>query len=133
MTQSSAQREQPDASGMLGAPGMTTEGATEIYEQLLALADRIGAAYVNAFQKITIGIGDAQSGLVSADPSAWLKGIPSLLASAAGGDPAGGPADRAIQLSDALLDMSTRIGLAYVDAHEQIARTFASTAHEIAD
>jgi hypothetical protein len=102
-------------------PGMTAGRAKDVYEQLLGLADRIGAAYVNAYQKITAGIEAAQEMHPSADRSDWLKDMPSVPASAAGGDPLGNAADRAFQLTDALLDMSTKIGLAYVYAHEQAA------------
>jgi hypothetical protein len=101
--------------------GTSTTRATEIYEQLLALADRIGAAYVNAYQSITLGMGDAQDRLANADGSDWLKQMPPVPGSANGADPLGTPAEHALELTDALLDMSTRIGLAYVNAHEQAA------------
>jgi hypothetical protein len=101
--------------------GMSTARATEIYEQLLALADRIGAAYVNAYQSITLGLGDAQDRLATADGSDWLKHMPSVPGSANGADSPGHSAEHALELTDALLEMSTRIGLAYVNAHEQAA------------
>lgn len=107
-----------EANGRL-APAMTAGRATEIYEQLLALADRMGAAYVDAYQKITVGIGAEQDRLVRTDRSEWLQDIPT--ANAGGADPVGTAAQRAVQLSDVLLDMSTKIGLAYVDAHEKAA------------
>jgi hypothetical protein len=102
-------------------PGMTPARAKEIYEQLLALADRMGAAYVEAYQKITVGIGDAQDTFVKADRPDYFKDIPSTLASAGRGEHVGNAAERARQLSDALLELSTKIGLAYVNAHEQAA------------
>jgi hypothetical protein len=102
-------------------PGMTAGRATEIYEQLLALADRMGAAYVDAYQKITVGIGAEQDRIVRTDRSEWLQDIPSALGKAGEPDAVGTAAQRAVQLSDILLDMSTKIGLAYVDAHEQAA------------
>jgi hypothetical protein len=101
--------------------GTSTVRATEIYEQLLALADRIGAAYVNAYQSITAGMGDAQDWLARADGSNWLKDMPSVPSSANGAGPNGNPAEHALELTDALLEMSTKIGLAYVNAHEQAA------------
>jgi hypothetical protein len=106
---------------------MTPGRAKDVYEQLLGLADRVGAAYVNAYQKITAEIGDAQHMALSADPSDWLRempwlnDMPSVPDSAAGADPLGNAADRALHLTDALLVMSTKIGLAYVYAHEQAA------------
>jgi hypothetical protein len=113
-------------------PGMTPGWAQEIYEQLLSLADRIGAAYVEAYQKITVGLGEAQDSLFGGSQSEWLRYVPAPLASPGGISPAerlaspargdwADPAERARELSDALLDMSTRIGLAYVNAHEQAA------------
>jgi hypothetical protein len=101
--------------------GMSTARAKEIYEQLLALADRIGAAYVNAYQSITLGLSDTQDRLASADGSDWLKHMHSVPGSGNGADPPGNPAEHALELTDALLDMSTKIGLAYVNAHEQAA------------
>jgi hypothetical protein len=101
---------------------MTAAGrAKDIYEQLLELADRIGAAYVDAYQKITVGTGDAHDRLVSADPSMWLKDMPSMAASVARANPPANAAEHANQVRDALLGMSAKIGLAYVDAHEQAA------------
>lgn len=102
-------------------PAMTAGRAKEIYEQLLALADRMGAAYVDAYQKITVGIGGEQDKLATADRSNWLKEMPSVMGKSAGADSFGNAAQRAVQISDTLLDMSTKIGLAYVDAHEQAA------------
>lgn len=103
------------------APGMTPARAKDIYEQLLALADRMGAAYVEAYQKITVGIGDAQDSFVRGDHTGWMRDMPSALAAVGGSDPVGNAAERARQLSDALLELSTKIGLAYVNAHEQAA------------
>jgi hypothetical protein len=102
-------------------PAMTAGRAKEIYEQLLALADRMGAAYVDAYQKITVGIGGEQDRLARSDRSNWLREVPASLAKSASADPLGSAAQRAVQLTDSLLEMSTKIGLAYVDAHEQAA------------
>jgi hypothetical protein len=103
-------------------PGMAPGWAQEIYEQLLSLADRIGAAYVEAYQKVTVGIGEAQDSLLGGGwQSGWFGYLPSALAPSGGGAGWMDPAERARELSDALLDMSTRIGLAYVNAHEQAA------------
>jgi hypothetical protein len=113
-------------------PAMTAGRATEIYEQLLALADRMGAAYVDAYQKITVGIGAEQDRLVRTDRSEWLQDIPSALGKTGGADSVGTAAQRAVQLSDVLLDMSTKIGLAYVDAHEQAALAAADCREAVA-
>jgi hypothetical protein len=102
-------------------PTMNAGRATEIYEQLLALADRMGAAYVDAYQKITLGIGGEQDRLVQSDRSNWLKEVPAALAKSTSADHLGTAAQWAVQLSDSLLEMSTKIGLAYIDAHEQAA------------
>jgi hypothetical protein len=105
----------------IGAETAATVRAKETYEQLLALTDRIGGAYVNAYQKIALGIGDAQDTIVNADRSDWLKDLLSMPAATAGANGSKDAAKRAQQLTDALVGMSTTIGLAYVDAQEKAA------------
>jgi hypothetical protein len=100
-------------------PTITAGRAKDVYEQLLALADRIGAAYVNAYQKIALEIGDAQDGLLRAERSYGLAGSPSMPGLAAAANPFGDVTDSPFALSGPMRAMSTKIGLAYVDAHEQ--------------
>lgn len=102
-------------------PGMTAGRAKAIYEQLLSLADRMSAAYVDAYQKIIAGISGEQDRFVNPDHGDGPKNMASMLSSVGNGDALNKAAQRGVQLSDTLLEMSTRIGLAYVDAHEQAA------------
>jgi hypothetical protein len=101
--------------------GIGAGRAKEIYEELLGLADRIGAAYVNAYQKVTAGIGDAQDKFVSGEQADWLKNMSSMPAADAFANPPYDAAERAHELGEALVGMSTKIGLAYVDAQQQAA------------
>ena len=101
-------------------PELTAGRARDVYEQLLALADRIGAAYVNAYQKIALEIGDAQEKLLRSDRSNGLADVPAGIGTSAA-NPFGDATDRTIALGGPILRMSTRIGRAYVDAHEQAA------------
>jgi hypothetical protein len=101
-------------------PGIAAGRAKDVYEQLLALADRIGAAYVNAYQKIAMEIGDAQEKILRADRSNGLAEVPPAIGLAAA-NPFGDATDRALAFGGPVLRMSTRIGRAYVDAHEQAA------------
>jgi hypothetical protein len=113
MSQKSAPVFERNGSGSITAP------TKEAYEQLLALTDWIGSAYVNAYQKITTGIGEAQDRLATTDQSDWLKEVPSLVASAAGPDGLRNAAEGAREAGDVLVEMGTQIGMAYVDAYEQ--------------
>ena len=101
-------------------PELTAGRARDVYEQLLALADRIGAAYVNAYQKIALEIGDAQEKLLRSDRSNGLADVPAGIGTPAA-NPFGDATDRTLALGGPILRMSTRIGRAYVDAHEQAA------------
>jgi hypothetical protein len=101
-------------------PAIAAGRAKDVYEQLLAVADRVGAAYVNAYQKIALEIGDAQEKLLRTDQSNGFTGVPPAIGLAAA-NPLGDAADHAVALRGPLLKMSTRIGRAYVDAHEQAA------------
>jgi hypothetical protein len=101
-------------------PGNAAGRAKDVYEQLLALADRVGAAYVNAYQKIALDIGDAQEKLLRADRFNAFTEVPPAIGFAAS-SPLGDATDHAVGLGGPLLRMSTKIGRAYVDAHEQAA------------
>jgi hypothetical protein len=113
-------------------PAIAAGRAKDVYEQLLALADRIGAAYVNAYQKIALEIGDAQEKLLRADRSNGFTGRPTTPGLVAAGNPLGDASDRAVALSGPMLRMSTQIGRAYVDAHEKAALAAAECREAIA-
>jgi hypothetical protein len=112
--------ERSTLSGDPFGPGNAAGRAKDVYEQLLALADRIGAAYVNAYQKIALDIGDAQEKLLRADRFTAFTEVPPAIGFAAA-SPLGDATDHAVALGGPLLRMSTKIGRAYVDAHEQAA------------
>lgn len=101
-------------------PAIAAGRAKDVYEQLLAFADRIGAAYVNAYQKIALEVGDTQEKLLRADRSNGFAEVPSAIGLAAA-NPLGDATDHALALGGPLFKMSTSIGRAYVDAHEQAA------------
>jgi hypothetical protein len=108
----------------------------DFWDQMLALADEIGAATAETHQQVRDAFAEAtlapssQPGAVggwaaAADPSRLLE--PSALA-----DQVSSTTDRILQLSDAFADMSIGVAVAYVDAwtravvaaadcHEQLA------------
>jgi hypothetical protein len=103
-------------------------GTEELYEQLLALADKVGAAYAEAYQqlsasyaqayqKLALGVGNLQGNLASRQPADWLSAIPS---GASATDQLAGIADRTFEIGENMTDMGRRIGLAFVAAAEQV-------------
>jgi hypothetical protein len=129
------------------APDATNNGATdngtgswatgtgqagEIYEQMLALADRVGAAYVNAYQKIALGMGDLQQQWSAGGGRPGSRQGPSKAGGVAGATPFGLPAEYGHELNDKLLDLTSRIGLAYLDAYEQAVQAVADCQEELA-
>ena len=99
--------------------------AQEIYEQLLALADQIGAAFAEANQKIAgacveashglaLGVGNWQDNVGDGPP--WSRGFTTDLSKSLEG-----AEDLAGQLTERLAELGTSIGLAYLDAHERAA------------
>ena len=95
--------------------------ARDTYEQLLALSDRIGAAYATAYQKIALGFSDAQDSLMTADRSDLVTDMLSMSTFGAHGATPEGAAKRACEIRDAVVGMTATIGLAYVDANEKAA------------
>jgi hypothetical protein len=98
-------------------PETDPDPATAIYEQLLALGNRVGAAYLGACEKAAAGIGEFQQTVASVTGSDWLSG-------AAGwqtGD-----------FSENLMEMSRKLTLAYLDACEVAALAVAECQEEVA-
>jgi hypothetical protein len=121
--------------------------AQEVYEQLLALADKIGAAYVEAYQEIGAAYVEAYQKLAlpvggmqhqrADNQQPGRPGVGAFPTAApaadrlggANADPLGGANDRARAVADNLTDMGVKIGLACLDANEQ-ATLAAAKAHE---
>jgi hypothetical protein len=127
------------ANGMAGPTRLAIPGGgQEVYEQLLALADKlgaacveayqqIGAAYADAYQKFTFGIGGLQNKLADQDhPAAWYS---AFMPSNSPSDRMADAAERTLSVGDNLTDMGVKIGLACLDACEQ-ATLAAATCHE---
>jgi hypothetical protein len=126
------------ANGMAGPTRLAIPGGgQEVYEQLLALADKIGAAcveayqqigaaYVDAYQNFTFGIGNMQNKLADQGQPNWYS---AFMPSNSPSDRMADAAERTLTVGDNLADMSAKIGLACLDACEQ-ATLAAATCHE---
>ena len=110
-----------------GMPMVMPGGGQEIYEQVLALADKVGAAYAEAFQQLNAayteayqnaapGAGGLADNLAGQQPMDWLNALPSA---AAGNDQMGALAERALAISDGVTDMGRKIALAFLEAGQQ--------------
>ena len=116
-----------------GPTPMTMARGQEIYERLLALADRVGAAYAEAFEQINAAHTEAVQGLAAGvqDPLGgiqpdWLSALPST---GAAGERLADAQERATAIGDNLTDTSFEVGLAYLDAVEKAALA-AAKCHE---
>jgi hypothetical protein len=112
----------------------------EGYEQLLALTDKVGAAYADAYQQISaayfgayppVGLGgwNLQDMIASPERWEWPAMFPSTASSSGQPDTA---TDRAAAIGDKLSEMCRKIGLAYVDAGEKASLAAAGAHEEIA-
>jgi hypothetical protein len=117
----------------LAIPG----GGQEVYEQLLALADKIGAAcveayqqigaaYADAYQNFTFGIGSLQNKFADQEQPNWYG---TFTPSSSPSDRMAEAAERTLTVGDNFTDMGVKIGLACLDACEQ-ATLAAATCHE---
>jgi hypothetical protein len=115
----------------------TTARAQELYEQLLALADKVGAAYAEAFeqiggayteayQAIAPGTSTIQDSIAAYQQTDW-QGALSL--PGATQDKVAEAQERALEIGDQLTDMGLEMGLAYLDAVER-ASVAAAKCHE---
>lgn len=101
-------------------PETEPDHASAIYEQLLELSNRVGAAYLGAFEKAAAGIGEFQQTVASVTGSAdWLSG-------GAGWETGG------VDFSEDLRQMSKTLTLAYLDACEVAALAVAECQEEVA-
>ncbi|MEA2144766.1 MAG: hypothetical protein QOG59_353 [Solirubrobacteraceae bacterium] len=124
----------PRGASMPGLPPLSTlPHNQEIYEQLLALADqvgaaysealeRIGGAYVEAFQKTAPSFQDTFG-------SPQHPGWQSAMSSDATQDPLGDGQGYALMIGDHLGEMGLEVGLAYLDSVER-ATLAAAKCHE---
>jgi hypothetical protein len=117
-------------------PGATTPGWTagqETYEQLLALADQIGAAcseaaqrlnsaYADAYQKLVLQAGGLPGKLSDPEAGQFLNVVmdPSSMT-----DRLNGAQESAATLGDDVTEMGVEIGLAALTAFEQAALAMA--------
>jgi hypothetical protein len=112
------------ASGAHAIPPAWSTTGQETYEQLLALADKIGAAYAEASQRMNASLADAyqklaqhagglQDGL-SDSPQAMMdpSSVPQRLDEAQ---------EHAAAVGEKVADMGIEIGLAYLSAFEEAA------------
>jgi hypothetical protein len=114
--------------------------AQEIFEQLLALADKIGAAsadasrklggaYVEAFQKLALDVGNLQGGLTDQGGPTGLGAFalsPNVLEGFSSAK------ERMLEMGEKLCDASINVTLAYVDASVRAALVTADCDEELA-
>jgi hypothetical protein len=115
----------PNGASTAGPTPMTTARGQEIYEKLLALADRVGAAYAEAFEQINAAHTEAVQSFAAGvqDPLAgiqpdWLSALPST---GAAEERLADAQARATAIGDNLTDTGFEVGLAYLDAMEKAA------------
>jgi hypothetical protein len=131
MTTDSAQT----ARGGTHANGGAPDHPREIYEQLLALSTQLGAAYLEAYEKTAAGIGDFQDKLAAAGLPDWLDSGAAWQAATPAGkisEPLQDAAERAIEVSEQLMERSKKVTLAYLNACEVAALAVADLQEEVA-
>ena len=99
--------------------------ARDVFEQLLALSNQVGAAYMEAYEKTASGISQFQDGIAGAQApgsfeAMWPAGMPGM-PGADMPEPLQRAADQALELSDELLERSKKVTLAYLNACEATA------------
>jgi hypothetical protein len=116
-----------NATQPFGMPMVMPGGGQEIYEQVLALADKVGAAYAEAFQQLDAayteayqkaapGAGGLADKLAGQRPLDWLNAV---APAAAGNDQMGALAERVLAINDGVSDMGRKIALAFLEASQQ--------------
>jgi hypothetical protein len=132
--------EQPAEPNSAMPPAMTPLGRG-FYEQLLALADTIGAAYADAYGQIGAAyahacrdvagrVGSLEEGLADRDQPSWATAFNPL---AFGSDRLAAADDDALAVGEALTQMARDIGLALVEAAEQATLAAATCDRQVAD
>jgi hypothetical protein len=115
--------------------GEAPDHAHEIYEQLLALSNQVGAAYLEAYEKTAAGIGDFQEKLASANLPDWLDAGAAWQASTPTSEipePLNNAAERALEVTERLREKSKKVTLAYLNACEAAALAVADLQEEVA-
>jgi hypothetical protein len=103
------------------ATATATDSAREIYDQLLALANEVAAAYVDAYQKTADGIAKFQDTVAPAGWSSAVSGGPGWQPGSANGDvgePLSEAGARSFEIGEKLQEMNKKITLAYLNACE---------------
>jgi hypothetical protein len=125
--------------GRTGTNGGAPDHAHEIYEQLLALSNQVGAAYLEAYEKTAAGIGNFQEMLAAGGLPDWLEAgtawqtamptsdIPEPLS-----EPLYDAAERALEVTERLREQGKRLTLAYLNACEVAALALADLQEEVA-
>jgi hypothetical protein len=106
-----------------------------MYEQLLALSNQVGAAYLEAYEKTAAGIGDFQTKVAGGGLPDWLDGAAAWPTGAPMGvdpEPLHKAAERALEVSEKLRERSRKITLAYLNACEVAALAVADLQEEMA-
>jgi hypothetical protein len=114
-----------------GAP----DSAHEIYEQLLALSNQVGAAYLEAYEKTAAGIGDFQEQLAAGGMPDWLDAgaaWETATPTAEIPEPLHNAAERALEVSERLRERSKKLTLAYLNVCEVAALAVADLQEEVA-
>jgi hypothetical protein len=114
-------------------PAWPTAGQ-ENYEQLLALADKIGAAYAEASQRMSAALADAYQKL--AQPAGGLQnGLsslqPAMMDPSALSERLDDAQEHAAAVGEKVADMGIEVGLAYLTAFEQAAMAVAKAQEQL--
>jgi hypothetical protein len=114
-------------------PLATMAQSQEMYEQLLALADKVGTAYAEAFEQIGGAYAEAFTKMAPGVPDTfgdfqnpdWRRAMPS----SATQDPLADAQEYAVAIGEQLGEMSLEVGLAFLDAMQRAALA-AAKGHE---
>jgi hypothetical protein len=131
MTIDSAQQTRRGTNANGGAP----DHGGEIYDQLLALSNQVGAAYLEAYEKATAGIGDFQEKLAAGGLPDWLDAGAAWQTGTPTGEipePLHDAAERALEVTERLREKSKKVTLAYLNACEAAALAVADLQEEVA-
>ncbi|MEA2212811.1 MAG: hypothetical protein QOF83_2759 [Solirubrobacteraceae bacterium] len=119
MGTSAPQGGRPNGASTGPTPLTSMAHGQELYEQLLELADKVGAAYAEAVEQIGGAYMEAFSKLAPAGAPQnhdWRSALPS----GATQDPLADAQEYALAIGEHLGEMSLEVGLAYLDAVQRV-------------